>query len=136
MDDPRLETTLLYNGRSGLKGVSRPASLPNNSPCICSTLPLLNHLAVFAISTFFLLINYLRLLILSVPHRIWAPSQTERLDEWTRRTTPRSWISRRLGLDASWQRFIGEVVVPLFSCVCTAAMEDVWAMPVEEILGM
>ncbi|KIO25772.1 hypothetical protein M407DRAFT_8238 [Tulasnella calospora MUT 4182] len=133
-DRPRLETTLLYNGRGGLKGVSRPASPSDNSGCFCGTLPLLTQLATFAISTFFLLLNYLRLLVLSVPHRVWAPSQTERLDEWTRRTTPRSWISRRLGLDVRWSRFIGEVVVPLFSCVCTVAMEDVWAMPVEAIL--
>lgn len=130
---PQLTTTLLYNGRSGLKGVSRPIT-PSNPGCVRNTLPLLAQLATFVISTFFLLINYLRLLFLSIPHRIWAPSRTERLDEWMRRTTPKSWISRKLGLDDSWRRFIGEVIVPLFSCVCTATMEDVWTMPVEEVL--
>ncbi|KAG8976026.1 hypothetical protein FRC05_004657 [Tulasnella sp. 425] len=107
MERPQLTTTLLYNGRSGLKGVSRPIT-PSNPGCVRNTLPLLAQLATFVISTFFLLINYLRLLFLSIPHRIWAPSQTERLDEWMRRTTPKSWIS--------------------------PTMEDVWTMPVEEVL--
>ncbi|KAG8970772.1 hypothetical protein FRC05_011723 [Tulasnella sp. 425] len=130
---PQLTTKLLYNGRSGLKGVSRPIA-SSNPRCAHNTLPLLAQFATFVISTFFLLLNYLRLLFLSIPHRLWVPSQTERLDEWMRRTTPKTWISRQLGLDDSWRRFIGEVVVPLFSCVCTATIEDVWTMPVEEVL--
>ncbi|KAG9016616.1 hypothetical protein FRB90_002777 [Tulasnella sp. 427] len=131
-ETPWLETTLLYNGRSGFKGVSRPGSA-SVSGCT-AVLPLMGQLVAFVVSTFFLLVNYLRLLVLSVPHRLWAPSRTERLDEWMRRTTPRNWISRRLGFDESWKRFVGEVLVPLFSCVCTSTIEDVWAMPVEEVL--
>ena len=31
--------------------------------------------------------------------------------------------------------FVGDVLVPLFSAVCTAPAADVWAHPVEELLG-
>lgn len=42
---------------------------------------------------------------------------------------------RFLELDVRWQLFVEDVLVPLFSAVCTTARETVWEHPVEEFLG-
>lgn len=57
------------------------------------------------------------------------------LREWTVQTTPSSPIARVLTLDTRWQEFIQDVIVPLFSAVCTCGEEMVWELPIEEVLG-
>ncbi|KAI0089742.1 hypothetical protein BDY19DRAFT_940569 [Irpex rosettiformis] len=61
-----------------------------------------------------------------------APNVTFR--EWIQSTTPRSTLSRWLGLDKRWMAFAEDILIPLFSAVCTASEEAIWEHPVEEFL--
>ena len=117
----------------------------------------LHAYGVFVLSTLVLLLFYLRLVVLSLPIHIpdqlhipftlysislkWIPiprrptNKFLTLLEWTEMTTPRGRIVRFLELDVRWQLFVEDVLVPLFSAVCTASRESVWEHPVEEFLG-
>jgi hypothetical protein len=55
--------------------------------------------------------------------------------EWVELTTPQSVLSKWLGLDVHWVKYAQEVLVPLFSGVCTASEQSIWDHPVEEFLG-
>lgn len=83
---------------------------------------------------FQLFYHFLRLHVLSIP-MLFSHDSTETLAEWTRRTTPSNFLAEFCGLDIAWVEFVDKVVVPLFSAVCTAPADDIYAHPVNEILG-
>ncbi|CAL1697228.1 unnamed protein product [Somion occarium] len=119
---------------------------------------------LYFFSTVILLLFYLRILLFSLPLRVNIPPTTElpifririslpqtsvvrllakttirpapntTLHSWMQYTTPTSPLAQLLGLDRQWRIFIINVIVPLFSAVCTASEEHIWNMPVEEIL--
>jgi hypothetical protein len=76
---------------------------------------------------------------LSVPYALLPvpirppPHMTFR--EWVRLTTPNSALSRWLGLDQQWTKYAHDILIPLFSAVCTASEQSIWDHPVEEFLG-
>ncbi|KAI0685260.1 splicing factor, Prp19-binding domain-containing protein [Cytidiella melzeri] len=54
--------------------------------------------------------------------------------DWVRLTTPQSALSKWVGLDKCWVEFANDILIPLFSAVCTIPEESVWEHPVEELL--
>lgn len=124
-----LQTYLLYNGSSGTKGVSLPANDARGDvvPSIC-------FFFSFALGVLALLFDYIRLIVLASPMSRPHPSVT--FQEWVSQTVPRNFLARRLGLHKSWIIFCQDVLVPIFSAVCTAPEEDIYGHPVEEFLGM
>ncbi|KAF9512758.1 hypothetical protein BS47DRAFT_1393916 [Hydnum rufescens UP504] len=141
---------LLYNGSSGLGGISIPTERsPSSGLFACEdhsvpvsfaysgivrfifiTLPSLCLFGLFALQ---LLFNFIRLAILASP-LFYSRSSVETLRQWSERTTPSGFLARLTGADVSWLTFIHEVVMPLFSAVCTASEEDVYNHPATEIL--
>ncbi|PSS31937.1 hypothetical protein PHLCEN_2v2297 [Hermanssonia centrifuga] len=157
----QITTTMIYNGASGRDGVSMPSNmLPPTAKSSLLSAPssLVAHLHIyvtFMLSMFLLVVFYLRLVLFSLPIQVpesissswvafsiplWLPFPTRprnkclTLREWTERTTPNNAISRWLKLDVQWQHFVKEVLVPLFSAVCTAGEDRIWNHPVEELL--
>ncbi|GJE96788.1 FAD/NAD(P)-binding domain-containing protein [Phanerochaete sordida] len=153
-----INATMIYNGSSGTKGVSMPASArPSRrmpiSPLFAFVSQAQAYLA-FAFGALLMGIFYLRLLAfclpLHVPERIHIPETTWSIPlwlpiphrmrsdmtllEWREATAPRSPFSKLCGLDRKWRDFVTNVVMPLFSAVCTASAEDIWNHPVEEFL--
>ena len=153
---------MIYNGASGTKGVSMPSSMKPSLSKSFSPLATLLVLAVqarayatFVISALLIGAFYLRILAFSLPIHIperinipllsisaplWLPvphrpRKDMTLRQWRNTTAPSSPFSKLIGLDAKWRNFIGQVLVPLFSAVCTAGAEDIWDHPVEEFLG-
>ena len=92
-------------------------------------------LAMFILMTMQVLFNYLRLILLSVP--FLRPRRLENLTfrEWTANTVPSAVIARVSGLDTAWKDFTRQILVPLFSAVCTVSEMDVMEHPMEEFLG-
>ena len=88
---------------------------------------------IFALTTLVLLFNYLRIALLASPFLRPGPSVTFR--EWTWHTTPKGILARWMRLDASWRDFTQDILLPMFSAVCTAPEEDVYAHPAAEFLG-
>ncbi|KAG8897554.1 hypothetical protein FRB99_008064 [Tulasnella sp. 403] len=139
---PGLKTDLLYNGDNGRRGLGIPSRLlpATGKHLFCSEwgsddlVVSIQGILLFAWSTFVILLNYAWLVLLSSPCRLWRPTPTERLDEWVRRTTPRWGVAQWLGMHKSWETFVGSTVLPLFSAVCTASEQDIWAHPATEIL--
>jgi len=144
----KMRTTMLYNGQNGRRGLGIPSEyLTNNEEKLVETSPLtilegwitsIPYLLVFAFWTLCMFISYLRLIRLSSPiYRKWRPAgKEERLDEWMERTRPYGRFGNFLRIDRAWEDFVRSMIIPLFSAVCTAPEEDIWAHPVSEILGM
>lgn len=142
--DHTVSTTLLYNGASGKAGVSMPSALSPNlerksqsglSAMLSAWLVHCLAWAVFVLSTLELLWNQGRLCILSSPWLRPEPLSVLTFEEWASRATPRGTLGRFLGLDQSWTAFVQDVLVPLFSAICTAGTEDVLRHPAVEFLG-
>ena len=147
-----LRTRLLYNGSSGLGGISLPTERsPSSTPIVrggniapvsfspvniaCFIFVTLPSLCLFGLYAVQLLFNFVRLGILSIPV-FYSRTSIETFRQWTERTTPSGFLARLTGADASWLSFVHEIVLPLFSAVCTASDEDVYNHPAAEILGM
>jgi hypothetical protein len=122
-DTPEMRTTFIYNGASGRKGTSPPSNF--SSPTLIS-------LFLFLLGLLGVAFNYVRLAILSAP---LFRKEAETLSQWRERSTPKGLLARLIGLDALWRDFVDNVVVVLFSAVCTASREDVYDHPSAEILG-
>jgi hypothetical protein len=92
-------------------------------------------LAMFFLMTMQVLFSYLRLILLSAP--FLRPRRLENLifREWAANTVPSGVLARLGGLDTAWKDFTRQILVPLFSAVCTASEADVMEHPMEEFLG-
>ncbi|KAL0576387.1 hypothetical protein V5O48_005608 [Marasmius crinis-equi] len=133
----RITTSMIYNGRSGLAGVSMPSSMrrrTKDTPVLLGTLQMIWSFAAFALMAVQLLVCYLRLLILAVPIFRFLDTPTMAYSTWARRTLPTGLIARMTGFDLAWIEFTQDVVIPLFSAVCTCPLDDVQSHPVEEFL--
>jgi hypothetical protein len=135
-----LRPHLIYNGSSGRAGLGIPSRLfvddiekPHGAShySIVWVLPRIIIYLFFMLQLFY---HFLRLHALSIP-MLYRHDSKETLGEWTKRTTPSNFFARILGMDNAWSKFVDEVVVPLFSAVCTATSDDVYRHPVNEILG-
>ncbi|KAF7306446.1 hypothetical protein MIND_00435800 [Mycena indigotica] len=131
-----LQTTMIYNGASGREGVSMPAWLRDHH------LKQKSHRAItrvftfglFLLATLHLVVCYIRLLFLVLPPLRSRKVSTQTFEQWTQETTPRHFIGRMLGWDSMWQSFTQDILVPLFSAVCTAPEADIMTHPVEDFL--
>ncbi|KAJ1311599.1 hypothetical protein OPQ81_010076 [Rhizoctonia solani] len=127
-----IKTHMIYNGASGRAGMGMPSTVyvsQGSNPV--SVLAVLFNLVQWLFATLVLAIHYLRLFFLSRPSsRTPTHLCRETLRTWMERTTRQNFISRALG----WETFVANVIVPLFSAVCTTSTEDVWEHPVAEIL--
>ncbi|KAJ4499345.1 splicing factor, Prp19-binding domain-containing protein [Lentinula lateritia] len=133
----KITTDVIYNGNSGIAGMSIPSSMRLNEKVLSSI-----HAAasgayaygIFTLMCFKLLILYIRVLFLSIP--IFRPQGVEEMTfrTWSASTTPRGFIARCTMLDLAWVEFTQDLLVPLFSAVCTAPESNVYDHPVEEFL--
>jgi hypothetical protein len=130
-----IETTFIYNGASGRDGVSVPSHIRQRLWCGVFFDSLWKYL-VFVVTTLSFAFNYIKLLLLSAPVFRSDSSRTETFEQWVSYNTPHSALARWIGLDTAWERFAVEVLVPLFSAVCTAPDNSIWQHPAEEFLGM
>jgi hypothetical protein len=121
----------LYNGKNGLRGISLPSSFRAS---VSTPVEFIRVYVSFFAFTFIILCAYMRLLYLCMPKNRPMGVEQMTLKEWTAHTLPGG-LFRLVGADAAWTAFVSDVLVPLFSAVCTAPTEDVWQHPVEEILG-
>jgi microfibrillar-associated protein 1 len=132
---------MIYNGASGREGVSMPSVMnevylqtKNESMAVRATTKV-TIIAMFILMTMQVLFNYLRLILLSVP--FLRPRRLENLTfrEWTTKTVPSGVLAQLIGLDTAWKDFTKQILIPLFSAVCTASETDVMNHPMEEFLG-
>ncbi|KAG9104150.1 hypothetical protein FRC06_005042 [Ceratobasidium sp. 370] len=128
-----ITTQMIYNGASGRDGVGVPSSVFRTRR-LSSPLDMLTVLVstlTWILSMLALVLHYGRLYLLSRPSaRTPTHLCQETLRAWAARTTRQNFISRSLG----WEGFIADVIVPLFSAVCTTTIDDVWEHPAGEIL--
>jgi microfibrillar-associated protein 1 len=149
-DRMALRPHLIYNGRSGRNGVGIPGrwlsdrddyaheSSPKSQPSLRNNVRILTDPVTRVLSSLLAMLLifcfFIRLNLLCIP-MIWRHDSPETLREWTSRTTPTSAMARWTRLDDRWRAFVRDVVLPLFSAVCTAPEEDVYEHPINEILG-
>ncbi|GAW05010.1 nad fad-binding protein [Lentinula edodes] len=133
----KITTDVIYNGNSGIAGMSIPSSMRLNEKVLSSihaTASGAYAYGIFTLMCFKLLILYIRVLFLSIP--IFRPQGVEEMTfrTWSASTTPRGFIARCTMLDLAWVEFTQDLLVPLFSAVCTAPESNVYDHPVEEFL--
>ncbi|KAK7064731.1 hypothetical protein R3P38DRAFT_56509 [Favolaschia claudopus] len=131
-----LHTTMIYNGASGRNGVGMPAWLQDLHLFRKGYHVLARAFAwgLFVLSTIQLFLCYMRLLFFAIP--ALRPKRHNELtfEEWAAETVPNNLLCRLFRLDATWTSFTQEVLMPLFSAVCTAPKDSINAHPVEEFL--
>ncbi|KAJ7785717.1 hypothetical protein B0H16DRAFT_2662 [Mycena metata] len=133
---PPLRTTMIYNGASGRDGVGMPAWMQDLHLYRKGYRAVMRlfALGLFILSTVQLLVCYTRLIFLALP--VMRPKRYNDMNfqEWAADTVPRNFIARFCGFDATWKSFTRDVLIPLFSAVCTAPEEAVNAHPAEDFL--
>ena len=137
----KISTTMIYNGASGREGVSMPSVInevylqTKSESMVVRATTKVTIIAMFILMTMQVLFNYLRLILLSVP--FLRPRRLENLTfrEWTTKTVPSGVLAQLIGLDTAWKDFIKQILIPLFSAVCTASETDVMNHPMEDFLG-
>jgi hypothetical protein len=129
-----ISTCMIYNGASGRAGMGVPSSVYRTQQLSgpSQIFALVFNLIRWILAMLVLVLHYARLYLLSRPaSRTPTHLCRETLKSWTIRTTQQNSISRLLG----WEAFVADVIVPLFSAVCTTSVMDVWEHPAAEILG-
>ncbi|KAF8604988.1 hypothetical protein BDV93DRAFT_537517 [Ceratobasidium sp. AG-I] len=127
-----VSTRMIYNGASGREGMGIPSNIyKTHLPKPLDILAVLTNFLCWVFAMLALVLHYARLYVLSRPStRTPTHLCRETLRAWTTRTTQQNALSRLLG----WEAFVSDVIVPLFSAVCTTSVDDVWMHPVAEIL--
>lgn len=148
-----IRTKMIYNGGSGRRGIGIPSMhLPPSAKLgakhrplgilaqtlrsISNIVTVLPGITAYLYITLYLVINYIRLFFLCLPVvRARLRWEDETLFEWMERTEPKGRFAAWLGLKDSWRDFVWDVMVPLFSALCTAEREDIMNHPADELLG-
>ncbi|KAG7450733.1 uncharacterized protein BT62DRAFT_1072763 [Guyanagaster necrorhizus] len=128
---------IIYNGSSGLGGVSMPSTLDNSKADLGLTLRAASKAwttGLFVLWSIHVLFCYLRLLWLSIPVVRSAGIETMTYKAWVKQTHPTGLLARWTGFDDVWTEFTHAIMVPLFSAVCTAPEQEILDHPVEEFL--
>ncbi|KAI0344292.1 hypothetical protein BDW22DRAFT_1392747 [Trametopsis cervina] len=131
----RISTFMIYNGASGRSGMSVPSSYYPSSSADHKYPSLVDTLAAILLPTALtsLLSHLLRTSLRLIPLPVRPPPETT-FRQWVSLTTPSSPVSKWAGLDRLWEEFASDILVPLFSAVCTAPEGVIWDHPVEEFL--
>jgi len=134
-----IKTTMIYNGSSGLAGVSMPSDVGHTGVRHFhhkhTILVSICRAWAFLTAAMLLIVCYVRLLCYAAPAFRPGRWKTITFSAWATETIPGNTIARMMGFDAVWKDFTHSTLLPLFSAVCTAPKEDVLSHPVEEILG-
>lgn len=80
-----------------------------------------------------LLLSYVLLIILSTP---LFRDREAGFGKWIEEHTPRHFITRQIGLDESWKHLCYDILLPLFSGICTASREEILVHPVADFQGL
>lgn len=138
----QITATMIYNGSSGLGGLSMPSRLdePYHASKGCRFLVRAymkaQALARFIYSMVCITTCFLRMLFLALPiGRSHDGVNTTSFTEWAEQTVPTGMLARWTGMDLAWRGYTQTVLLPLFSAICTALNEDIQHHPVEEFLG-
>ncbi|KAJ7456438.1 hypothetical protein FB451DRAFT_1407146 [Mycena latifolia] len=132
----RLRTTMIYNGASGRDGLGMPAWIQDMhlSSKGYRVITRVFALALFIFSAVQLFVCYMRLVLFALPAVRPKRMNDMTFSEWAAETVPRNFVARALRFDATWRSFTQDVLIPLFSAVCTAPEEAVNAHPMEDYL--
>lgn len=135
-----ITTEMIYNGSSGMKGVSMPTKLRDSylhkaTGWSDKAFARAWTIGLFAVWTIQILICYLRLVWLSLPFTRPQGVESMSYATWTKHTRPKNFLAQWTGFDLVWADFTTTVLIPLFSAVCTAPEKEILEHPVEEMLG-
>ncbi|THU87771.1 hypothetical protein K435DRAFT_804053 [Dendrothele bispora CBS 962.96] len=124
-------TNMIYNGDSGRGGVSMPstkrdAHTKEANYLIRRVIWAWTRL-LFGLWALQILYCYVRLLFLSIPFMRSSRIRTMTFRTWAKETVPTGRIARWTMLNTAWIDFTENVMLPLFSAVCTAPLENyIW----------
>lgn len=140
MHERQITAMMIYNGSSGLGGLSMPSILDEpyratkGGGWLVRAATRAWTVGLFVLLTMHITVCYLRMLMYALP--FWRGKAVEKMTfgEWAEQTVPTSVVARWTGMDLAWRDYTHSFLLPLFSAVCTAPEEDVLRHPVEEFL--
>jgi predicted NAD/FAD-binding protein len=127
-----ITTKFIYNGASGRSGVNTPSN--RHQLASKSLMETLSIWAAHYVYLFFTAACFLRMVLLSIPACRSTQVETMTFSQWVEETRPSSLLSKWLGLDARWNMFVRDILLPLFSGVLSCETKEVLEHPVEEFL--
>lgn len=132
----KITTTFIYNGSSGRAGFGRPSSLttqPKGS--VLSGFPFqLWSWTVFVLMTMETLLCFLMSAFYAAPFLRSADLEEKSFGQWAEEVTPKSLLARWIGLDIAWKSYVRDVMIPMWSGMCTATVDDILNYPAVEFL--
>ncbi|KXN91919.1 hypothetical protein AN958_11304 [Leucoagaricus sp. SymC.cos] len=132
----KITPTFLYNGLSGRAGFGKPSSLSKMSKDTSFTGFLLQLWSwlVFAFMTLETIFCFLMSAIYAAPFFRSVDIHEKSFGEWADEATPRNFLARLIGFDSAWRSYVHDIMVPLYSGMCTATSEDILSYPAVDFL--
>jgi hypothetical protein len=137
----QITATMIYNGNSGLGGLSMPSLLDEpyhytkGRGFLVRAFTKAWTVGLFVYSTMCVMMCFLRMLFLSMPILRSNDVNTISFAEWAEQTVPTGMLAGWIGMDFLWRDYTQTVLLPLFSAICTAPKDVIQRHPVEEFLG-
>ncbi|PBK70310.1 hypothetical protein ARMSODRAFT_1083946 [Armillaria solidipes] len=117
----QITAEMIYNGSSGLGGVSMPSNLDDSpKPELGLALRAAAKawtIGLFVVWSIHILFCYLRLLWLSIPMVRSPGIETMTYKAWVEKTRPTGLLAKWTGFEQVWTEFTHAIMVPLFSAV-------------------
>jgi microfibrillar-associated protein 1 len=136
----KIAATFIYNGSSGLYGVGMPSYIADMSHQVKALLlgPLLPKMwtyAIFMFMTMQVLFCFLMSVVHAAPFLRPHGIEDKSFEKWAEDAKPTNFVARWMGLDLAWQAYVRDVMLPLWSGMCTATEQDILNYPAVEFLG-
>lgn len=130
----KITTGFIYNGSSGRSGVGMPSSLADipdqNKDSSLGAISLkLWTWVVFILMTMETLFCFLMSVIHAAPFFRSLELENKSFGEWAEDVTPSNFLARWFGLDVVWQSYVRDVMIPMWSGMCTATEDDILNYP-------
>ncbi|KXN89800.1 hypothetical protein AN958_04804 [Leucoagaricus sp. SymC.cos] len=133
----KITSTFIYNGLSGRAGFGKPSSLGKmfKGTAFTGFFMQLWSWLVFAFMTLETIFCFLVSAIYAAPFFRSADIENKSFGEWADEATPRNLLARLIGLDCAWRSYVRDIMVPMYSAMCTATSEDILSYPAVDFLG-
>ncbi|XP_006454544.1 hypothetical protein AGABI2DRAFT_182515 [Agaricus bisporus var. bisporus H97] len=135
----KITTTFIYNGSSGRSGLSMPSyladmSLQVKALFLNSFLRKMWTYVVFLSMTMEILFCFIMSAVHAAPFLRPHDLEDKSFGKWAEDVKPTNAVARWIGLDVAWQNYVRDVMVPLWSGMCTATAQDILNYPAVEFL--
>jgi hypothetical protein len=136
----KIATRFIYNGSSGLCGVGVPSYIADMSYQAKDIFlgPFLRKMWTYVIFVFVameILFCFLWSAVHAAPFLRPHDIDDKSFGQWAEDVKPINFIARWIGLNVAWQAYVRDVMIPMWSGMCTVTEQDIFEYPAAGFLG-